>query len=461
MGEALQGCLQRLVALEWDDLPPNARQRAVQVLADDLVAALSALDEPQVRLARERQLASAAGTGQASVLAAGLPRLGLAQAATLNALAMGWNELDEGYRKAVCHGGLYVLPALLASAELRGSSMREVLRALVLGYETVARVAEAWRPPALAIHPHALLAPLGAAAGLAFVHRLPAQDTLAAVAGAATMGMVGPFNHALKGVLARNLWAAQGAAAGLNAVEWAQCGIGGNATSAHHAFGTVLGFQADPSPLELSGRGDWAIESGYQKVNACCQYAHSTIEAVQLLLARNPGLTGGEQVAAIEVEVHPLGYGLADQRPATTLGAKFSVPHAVAATVVHGHGGVDAFDARSLQDPRIARLREQTRLLPFADVRPWPHDRPARVTLILQGGDSVTAECLSARGGPDRPFGEAELWAKVQRLAEPVAPALPAVMRRLVLAATQDSEASALDRPWSDWLADAFQPHPA
>lgn len=456
MGAALDAYVRWAVGVEWSEFPAAARGRAVQVLADDLAAALSALQEPEVRRVRERVLARAAGIAEASLLAPGLPRRTVAEAALVNGLAMGWNELDEGYRKAVCHAGLYVLPALLAAAEPAGASLQEVLRALVLGYETAARFALAWRQPQLTLHPHALLAPVGAAAGLAFLHRLDAEQTLTALAGAATLGMAGPYQQALTGVLARNTWAAQAAQAGLNAVEWARCGIGGTAESPHHVYTTVLQVQADPTALQPGASGGWAIEFGYQKINACCQYAHSTIEAVQQVLAEHPRLRGGEGVAALEVEAHPLAFALDEHEPRTTLGAKFSVPHAAAAAVVHGDGGVAAFDARSLTDPRVARLRAATRLLPFAEVRPWPEDRPARVTLVSTQGERLSAECWSARGGPDRPHGEEAVWAKIAVLTRATAPAFAGVMRRMTAAVASPADASLLRRPWTQWLSESF-----
>src|SRR6185437_528038 len=172
----------------------------------------------------------------------------------------------------------------------------------------------------------------------------------------------------------------------------------------HDVYAVALGASTDLAVLTPHADEGWAVESGYQKMNACCQYAHSTIEAIQTLLTDQPALRGGERVAAITVEAHPLAYALDDRAPRTTLGAKFSVPHAAAAALVHGNGGATAFDAASLDDARIARLRNATTLVPFPELRPWPDDRPSRVTLTTDDGSSFDALCWSAQGGPDRPF---------------------------------------------------------
>ncbi|MBV7484579.1 MmgE/PrpD family protein [Bordetella sp. BOR01] len=450
--DAFAACVRRVVAAQWQDLAAPVRRRAAMIVADDVSAAFSALDEPQVAQARQVMLARPP-QGGASLLAPHAPGVGPYAAATQNALAMGWNELDEGYRKAVCHGGLYVLPALMATAEQERASASDVLHALVLAYELVTRVARAWRFTPMRIHPHALLAPVGAAAGVAILRRLPPDTVLSAVAGACSMGMAGPFNQALQGVLVRNAWAAQGAAMGMLAVEQAQAGIGGSACTPYDVYVTALGAATDLAAFH--DEGEWAVAYGYQKINACCQYAHSAIEAVQALIAGDASLLGGDRVTAIRVLAHPLAHGLDNREPTTTLGAKFSLPHAVAAAVVHGHGGATAFDSASLADPRIARLRRLVSLQPFPDPRPWPLDRPATVALETADG-TLEQTCWSARGGPDQPFDDQDVWSKIESLCRGQAPQAPRVLHALVDMAAGQAQVPPgvppLHGPWHEWM---------
>lgn len=453
--QAFDACMRKILAAEWADFSDIVRRRAAMIVADDVAAAFSAVTEPEVRCAQDLAQASADENGTSTLLIADGPLVSVLTAATQNALAMGWNELDEGYRKAVCHGGLYVLPALMAVAEQQRSSAQETLRALVLAYEVVTRVARVWRQNPMRLHPHALLAPVGAAAGVAILRRLPDDVVIRAVAGACALGMAGPFNQALEGVLVRNTWAAQAASMGLMAVEHALAGIGGWTRTPFDVYATALGMATD---LEgFRDDGDWAVASGYQKLNACCQYAHSAIEAVQALMARDPGLAGGDAVTGIHVQAHALAYGLTNTQPPTTLAAKFSLPHAVAATVVHGHGGAAAFDSTSLSDARIARLRGLVRMTPFLEVRPWPLDRPATVTLTTADGD-ITETCWSAQGGPDQPFTDADIWHKIETLCAVPAPHAASTLRALVGQASGDSTSAGsvtaltLQTSWLDWM---------
>lgn len=155
-----------------------------------------------------------------------------------------------------------------------------------------------------------------------------------------------------------------------------------------------------------------------------------------------------EDIAAITVAVHEQAWELNGADPATTLAAKFSVPHAAAATAVLGHGGAEAFDAATLDDPRIAALRQKVEMVPFEPALPPPHDRPARVSWTLVDGTRREAECLSARGGPDRPFAAEEILAKIEAICDPVYPALgPAARRAIAL------DPAFLAEPWDRAVA--------
>jgi hypothetical protein len=67
----------------------------------------------------------------------------------------------------------------------------------------------------------------------------------------------------------------------------------------------------------------------------------------------------------------------------------------------------------------------------FEPALPRPHDRPARITVHFKHGGTLTSECLSARGGPDQPFEEEVILAKVEDIAAGVYPAFAAGIRKL------------------------------
>jgi 2-methylcitrate dehydratase PrpD len=429
-------------------LPDEVVQRAVRVLFDDLAAIVGARDEPQVA-AFHRGVLARADRREATVFRGGRAMTDCLSAAVANAVAADWLELDEGYRVTPCHAGLCVLPALLATAEARDLAARDVLRALVVAYEVVARVARCFRPSVLTQHSHARYAAVGAAAATALALRMPQPVLHAALTAAATLTNPGPRNHLVSGALVRNVWPAVGAWSGMMSVEWAQCGIGGAEDGFHDVYSKLLGSEAHPDELTRDLGRDYAILDGYTKIYACCQHLHSAVEAT--LAMRDEVLRAGTLVAiaAIAVETHPPALPLVNPRPATTLGAKFSLPHAVAAALVTGSGGADAFASTTLGNAAIAALRDKVSATPYAPLPDPPNDRPARVRIHFADGRSIVGECLSAQGGPDRPFAPTVLIDKVRALTETAYPSLAPVFLDLLR-----SDSARMGQGWASVVGD-------
>ena len=426
----------------FDSIEKPVLARAVRVLFDDLAAMIGARDEPQVKEVHGRTLARAK-VAEATVFRGGRARTDQLSAVVANGIAADWLELDEGYRPTPCHAGLYVVPALIAECEARDVKVRDMLRALVLAYEIVTRVARSFSPAKVVMQSHGRYCAVGAAAGVALARGANADLLHAAITGAVTLITAAPRDHLVSGALIRNVWPAVGGWAGTMSVEWAECGIRGVDNAFHDVYATVHGGTTHPERLTEQLGERWSILDGYLKLYACCQHLHSSIEAVLGIrdsLLRDAPL---EDVTEIEVETHPLALPLANPRPKTTLGAKFSLPHAVAAALATGSGGADAFMSTTLDDARIARLRERVNVKPYRPLPDPPHDRPSRVTIRQRDGRTATGECASAQGGTDRPFPPDVFIDKITALAAPVYPRFVSTYREL--ARLDDAD---LAQPW-------------
>jgi 2-methylcitrate dehydratase PrpD len=413
------------------DIPPEVMARAVRVLADDLSAIVGARDEPEVVLFHQKVLSNNKNT-EATVFRGGRSRTDRLSAAVANAVAADWLELDEGYRLTPCHAGLYVIPALLAEAETRNLAFAEMVRALVLGYELVTRVARAWKPREATMQSHGRYSAIGAAAGVSLCQGKSSGEIVNAISAAATLIGPAPRNHLAQGVLVRNVWPAAGAWSGMMAVEWAECGIAGTPGAFFDVYSTVLGGQAEPERLTGDLGKSWAILDGYTKVYACCQHLHSAVEAAVELRKELFEKASLQDIASIRVETHSLALPLVNPQPHTTLAAKFSMSHAMAAALATGSGGADAFAAATLGEPALARLRERVSVQPYLPELAPPNDRPARVTVELRDGRKLQRECLSARGGPDRPLPPETVLGKMSALASPVYPRMRPVFEQLL-----------------------------
>jgi len=438
--------------LRFEAIPPRVLSQAVLILGDNIAAMLSACDEPELK-AYHQQLIDGRTAQQATLFRAGAPRVALAEAALGNGLAATWNELDDGYTRTAVHPGALSQPLILAAAEATGASLAGTLRATVGAYEIGTRFARAWPGTLPRLHPHGVYNTVCAAAGLALLRGMDAAGLARALSAAATMVSPGPYSHPIEGALVRNAWPAAGAWLGIFACDMAALGIAGTPGGAYDVYTTGLGAAVKPAELTVGLGAEWTLCDGYHKLYGACHHSHAAMEAIEAILATHPELRGGARIESVLVEGSAMAMNFANPAPATTLGAKFSIPHAVAATVVHGAAAPENFLDASLRDAAIASVRTRVKMQQLPEVKPWPLDRPARVTLNLDAGKSLTATVEAADGSPARPFDSPRVLDKIRALSARDAPGLaPAVIK---LRERIESGAGA-PGTCRDWIASFF-----
>ena len=428
VADGIRTLLDWAVRTKAEDIPAPVLRKAVIVIADNVSAMVAARDEPQVKQVHD-QLFGEGAREEALVFRGGQRRAGRIQAALANGIAGSWCELDEGYRLAPCHGGLYTLPAVLAEGEAGDLDVAQLLRAAVLSYEVTARIARCWIFPTLTLHPHPQTAAVGGAAASGLARGFDAKTLFEAITAAVSLTTVGHFRHAVEGAFVRNVWAAVGTTNGMRSADWALCGIGGSPSTPYSTYTELLGQPPQPEVLAAGLGETWAITQGYHKIHGCCQSTHSAVEAMLAARERLPRADAHRSIERIELETHRP--GMTNVTPPTTLAARFSFEHVIAAACVYGEAGVDAFSTNALSDPDVARLRSRVDIRRYEPALPRPHDRPARITLHFGDGGTLTSECLSARGGPDQPFDEAVILSKVETIAADVYPHFTPGIRKL------------------------------
>ncbi len=120
----------------FERIPEDVRRYAKLVVLDTIGVILAGASRPEVRGLRER-LAASVGSG-ASLLAPGWPQADARTAALLNGIAGRAIELGEGNRYVSYQGAMQILPGVLAVGEAARCSGRDMLAALILGYDACA-----------------------------------------------------------------------------------------------------------------------------------------------------------------------------------------------------------------------------------------------------------------------------------------------------------------------------------
>src|SRR5919108_4632867 len=133
MGEAIDELAHFIAGTRWEAIPDAVREHAKLVLLDTLGVILAGSVQPEVAGARAR-LTATGGRG-ATVYAPGWPTTDPRTAALLNGLAGRSIELCEGHRYVSCQGAVQIVPTALGTGEWANRNGRDVLTALILGYD--------------------------------------------------------------------------------------------------------------------------------------------------------------------------------------------------------------------------------------------------------------------------------------------------------------------------------------
>jgi 2-methylcitrate dehydratase PrpD len=412
MGQQIERLAQFVAQTPLEKIPPEVQRHAKLVVLDTLGVILAGAERPEVRALREK-MSSTAGTG-ATVYAAGWPAHDPRTAALLNTIAGRSIELGEGNRYVSYQGAMQILPGVLAVGEWAQTSGREMLAALILGYDFGARIAAAMTSRPLA-HQNGQAALLGAAAAGARMRGLNAADTSRAVRIAATLVLTPSYNNAIAGATALNVAGGMSGFAAGFVPDLAAAGFTAQDNAIEEALSSLVGDGFKPAGLldDLGVR--WDITRDWFRLRACCNPIYAALDALEAALAElHPR---PDDIERIDVATFRFAAAMRNPDPPNYFASKYSLPHAAATLVVTGGTGYAQLDDKAVHDPAIAALRLRVHVTEDAAMTAAaPRLKPARVTLTLKDGRHSTHSCDSPRGDCLNPYTDAEIRAKFREL---------------------------------------------
>ncbi len=390
-----------------DALPKSAVEMGRLAILDWWGVAVGGVDEPVTRLLRE---AMPEPPGAASVL--GTDRTASPLTAALwNGTASHALDYDDTVTALPGHVTAPLLPGLLALAETRGASGRDLLTAFVLGVEVMCRVSRTLAPGHYRAgwHATATLGRLGSAAACARLLGLDASGIDRAVGfAAAQMGGI----HESFGTMGKPFQVGRAAADGLlSAMLAAEGGAGATGILDRPSWARRLSPDWAPSRLSEELGRDWAVHEVFFKRFPCCFATHAALTA---LLELAPRLDAAA-IESVDLDVCRTTLLVADQRrPDTGLGGKFSITYCAASALRRGHVREEHFTAEAVRDEAVRALAERVHLAPQGDL----DETRARAVVRLRDG-SVLEQVGDLRLNRDPERLRWELGVKFQSLAEP------------------------------------------
>jgi 2-methylcitrate dehydratase PrpD len=341
-----------------------------------------------------------------------------AGAAFVNGTAAHGEDFDDTFEGGPVHAGAVVVPAVLAVAERDSLSGEQLLRGIAVGAELMCRLSLV--APKLihkaGFHPTAVLGAIGAAAGVAVSLNLSKNHLVNALGIAGSMAS-GIIEYLAEGAWTKRMHAGWAAQSGIRAADLARAGFIGPRTLLEGTHGLYHGFAraapADWSAL-LEGFGRrWLAASIAFKPYACGTMTQPYVDCARRL-AKKVELEAIEDIVceAAEGTLHRLWEPLAaKQRPPNGYAAKFSQPYCIAAGLVLGHAGLDAFTDERVRDARLLALAAKVRY-EVDPHNPYPREFTGHVRVRLKGGEVLEERQAHMRGGAKEPLARAELEEK-------------------------------------------------
>ncbi|MEM3697599.1 MAG: MmgE/PrpD family protein [Candidatus Bathyarchaeia archaeon] len=401
------------------DLPKGVIEHAKLCVLDWLGAALAGCQETPARIVVSI-IEKMGGKAESSIIGAPL-RTSCVNAALANGIIGHIVEMDDIHQEAIIHPAAPVLPAALAIAERNDMNGKDLITAVVLGYEIEIRIGRAINPSHYQFwHTTGTCGTFGAVAAAGKLLGLDQKGIIHAfgIAGTTAAGLVEVF-----GTMSKPLNAGRAAMDGVLAAMLAREGF----TSSTKILDSEMGYlQATAREFNVQKIAEnlgnsFEIVNNIFKYHASCGHTHGAVDAV-LEIAKTYDVKA-EDVSEVLVGTYPIAANTVGKNyePKTSSEAKFSLPYCIAAALIYRKVGLGEFSDEKLSDPEIKTLSKRVKV--FVDEK-FINARLgcAEVKIRTKSGKEYSY-CVSApKGYPENPLTKPELEMKFKTLASSALP---------------------------------------
>ncbi|MCL2391396.1 MAG: MmgE/PrpD family protein [Oscillospiraceae bacterium] len=383
-----------LESIKYETLPEVTREKAKVTLLNFLATGLAAANAPAAE-AEISVWSSVGGAGDCVILGHS-GRVSPLAAASVNAMMGQIYLFEDCHEHTLSHPGVVAIPVALALGQKSRASGKQVVEAIVSGYEAIGRIGAVLIAPgfpSFGQRPASTLAPFGGAAAAAKIFALDSHKTCdaLAIAGNTASGVMEFVNSGAEDICLQNCFAAKNS---IMAAMLAMKGIKGSASilDGHFGLGKAMNRkELDWSPALKAAPGHYMIDESFIKRFPGCGHVLATAQAAMALVAENEIAT--EEIEKVTIGVSKGGKefpGVDYCGPYTgTISAMMSHQFMTASVLVFGEVSaktVDMFD-----NPDIANIARKINVEVDEQVnQAAPHKTGAKIKILLKSGKEVS-----------------------------------------------------------------------
>lgn len=405
----------------YENLPPEVVAEARRRLVDALGCAVGALHEPAPVIAR-RVAARFAGAPSGRLIGGG--RSTPDWAAFANGVHVRYLDCNDTYLSLEPAHPSDNWAAVAAAGEAAGADGKAWITAAAVAYEAQCRLCDA-RSIRARGWDHTTYGSISATLAAARLLGLSHEQTVSA------LGIAGTTGTALRLTRAGELSMWKGCAfafAARNGVFAALLAVEGLSGPRPLFEGEMGFFEQVSGPFGLPKLGgptaaDWMLPKTSIKFVPAEYHSQSAIAAAFELRPRigDPSRIRSIEIATFKTAVEIIGKDPEKWRPQTRETADHSLPFCTAVALVDGEITARQFTQERLADPPLLDLVSRTTIVEDPQLTAgYPAGIPNRVTVILDDGSSLVAECSYPPGHDKNPLTDSQLAVKFNGLVDPV-----------------------------------------
>lgn len=408
-----------VVSMKYGDIPEDVVEFTKLCILDYFSSAIAGKDMPPIKKIEE-MVEALGGNEQASLINGG--RSSVANAALLNGAASHIVEQDDIHKSSIIHAATVVIPAALAVAEWKKMDGKELITAVVAGYEVCFRIGEAVSPSHYYYwHNTATCGTFGSAAAVAKLLNLSVEQTVHALGSAGTQA-AGLWEFIEDGAMSKQLHPGKAAMNGVIAGMLAEKDFtaASKILEGRRGFFEAMSDEYDVSKI-TEGLGDeFKIMENSFKIHASCRHTHHAMDLVSDL-AKQQDLDP-DAVEKIEVGTYQVAINITDDEdPQTIYQGKFSLQYCTALALVKQSGSLDTFTEENLWDGTVRALMQKVEVYVDDEVdAAYPEKWGANVKVHLTNGETVELSTEYPKGDPENNVSRDELYDKFMVLAKSI-----------------------------------------
>lgn len=403
-----------LVNLKYEDIPFQVVERSKLLFLDWLGSCVAGSNSRQVKILKNFSVKMGSDNGISEVPPGGETSSAFF-ASFINAASSHVVEMDDLYSEAAIHLGTVVIPAALATAQEHGVSGKELITALVVGYEAAARVGEfLGRSHYEVFHTTGTAGTFGSAAAVSHLLHADFNEMTNSFGSAGTQA-AGLWEFLRNAADSKQLHTAKAASNGLLAAYLSHDGFKGAQNILEGAQGLAAGTSTDSNPEKLSSElgQKWAVMNTSLKYHASCGHTHPSADALSKAMRDNN--ISPDDIKSIKVHVYR---GAIDvlgpvKNPQTVHQSKFCMPFVLSLIAIRGHAFLEDFNEDTLFDENIRKFMPKIEMVFDENIdKNYPSQWNGLVEIQLINGKMLSSFIESPKGYPDNFLSEEEIRSK-------------------------------------------------